>query len=77
MAQFGRALGLRAEMVAAALDPRANVAGRSVTGGPAPATVAGMLAVRGDWLARDEAVVEGAASALSAAREAVFLPAPA
>ena len=74
MAQFGRALGLRAEMVAAALDPRANVGGRSVTGGPAPATVAGMLAVRLDRLARDEAVVEGAASALSAAREAVFLP---
>jgi len=45
-ALFGRTLGIPAEAVRIALDPAANIASRTVTGGPAPARVRDMIDCR-------------------------------
>ena len=72
MAHFGRSLGLRPEIVAAALDPARNIAGRTVTGGPAAGNMAAMLADRAIRLAADEALSAAATARVNTARETSF-----
>jgi argininosuccinate lyase len=67
---FGKPLGLSAAAVAQALDPAANIAARTVLGGPA--TLPAMLASRRAALARDAAAVAAVAQRIDAARERCF-----
>ena len=69
---FGRSLGLPAETVRGALDPAENIRRRTVTGGPAPTTMARMLATRDAALAADTAETTRRADHLAARREAAF-----
>ena len=67
---FGKPLGLSAAAVAQALDPAANIAARTVLGGPA--TLPAMLVSRRDALARDEAAVQAVAQRVAAAQADCF-----
>ena len=67
---FGKPLGLSAAAVAQALDPAANLAARTVLGGPA--TLPAMLVSRRAALARDEAAVAAVAARVAAARADCF-----
>jgi argininosuccinate lyase len=69
---FGTGLVLTEEAVHAALDPAENIRRRSVTGGPAPASIAAMLAVRTTALASDTAATAARAHGIHAARAATF-----
>ena len=70
--QFGRTLGLSPEVVATALDPVANIAGRTVTGGPAPGNMLAMLTDRSTRLAASLAEVAAMAERVAAARDATL-----
>ena len=69
---FGSGLVLTEAAVHAALDPAENIRRRSVTGGPAPASIAAMLAVRNAALVSDTATTEARAHRINAARAATF-----
>ncbi len=69
---FGRPLGIRAEAVRQALDPAANIGGRTVQGGPAPARMAEMLAARREALRRDAAATASVQARIGAAKERCF-----
>jgi argininosuccinate lyase len=71
-ALFGRPLGIPAATVATALDPAGNICGRGVLGGPAPDSMATMLASRGAALAADAAALEEVARRIASARERCF-----
>ncbi len=70
-ALFGGPLGLDAATVARALDPDQNVGSRTITGGPAPETVASMVEHRLSALAADKAAVAARRKAISVADEAL------
>ncbi len=67
---FGTPLGLREAAVAQALDPAANIAARTVLGGPA--TLPAMLVARRAALARDDAAADGVAQRVAQARAECF-----
>ncbi|HJS84474.1 MAG TPA: argininosuccinate lyase [Acetobacteraceae bacterium] len=69
---FGQRLGLSAEAVRAALNPAENIRRRTLTGGPAPATMQDMLDRRMAALAVDENAVARTAELLDIARGNVF-----
>ncbi len=69
---FGKPLGASDKAVAGALDPARNVRIRTVLGGPAPANVRKMLAVRRRQIARDRADVSRVAARITKARDQVF-----
>lgn len=71
-AHFGITLALPPEIVAAALDPVANIAGRSITGGPAAANMASMLATRRVALEDADFALAAITTRISAARDRVF-----
>jgi argininosuccinate lyase len=71
-ALFGKPLGIAPEAVAQALDPAENIRTRTVLGGPAPASMARMLAARDAALGRDAAALEAAAGRIRAARDHCF-----
>lgn len=62
-------LGIPESAVRLALDPSANIASRTVTGGPAP--VAAMVAAREADLAREMAGVEVVRGRIAAASQAL------
>ena len=64
---FGKPLGISADAVRQALDPAANLASRTVTGGPAASEMARMLTVRHAALEADSAMVDAVVSRLAAA----------
>ena len=72
VALFGKPLGITAAAVAQALDPAENIRARTVLGGPAPASMAAMLAARREALARDAEAVAAVAARIAAAREQCF-----
>ncbi len=67
---FGKPLRVSDAAVAQALDPAANIAARTVLGGPA--TLPAMLVARRAALARDEAAVQAVAQRVAAARARCF-----
>jgi argininosuccinate lyase len=69
---FGRTLGLDPAVVTAALDPAGNVRRRRVTGGPAPDTLAAMVAARVASLAVDRDALQRVGSFVRDARARVF-----
>ncbi|MDE2517522.1 MAG: argininosuccinate lyase [Rhodospirillales bacterium] len=71
---FGQRLALDPAVIAAALDPAETIRRRAVTGGPAPASMAAMLATRQTALAEDRAGAAAYAARLEAARAAAFSP---
>ena len=64
-------LGIPESAVRLALDPSANIASRTVTGGPAPDAVAAMVAAREADLAREMAGVEVVRGRIAAATQAL------
>jgi argininosuccinate lyase len=71
-AAFGQRLGIPAAAVAQALDPAANIRGRTVLGGPAPESMERMLAARQTALAADAAAVGAVAQRIATARQRCF-----
>ena len=71
-ALFGRPLGITEAALRQALDPKANIRARNVTGGPAPETMRAMLAARGAALAEDRRATEAVAARIASARERCF-----
>ncbi|MCP8939979.1 argininosuccinate lyase [Alsobacter sp. SYSU M60028] len=71
-ALFGRTLGIDPQIVRQALDPAENLKLRTVTGGPAPDTVADMLARRREALAADEGDVASVRAHIAAADAALL-----
>ncbi len=69
---FGRGLDLPPGAIEAALDPAENIRRRTVTGGPAPANMAAMLAARGATLDTDRAELLRRRAVLTAARARAF-----
>jgi argininosuccinate lyase len=69
---FGRTLVLDREAIAAALDPEENLRRRTIVGGPAPSTMAAMLAERRVHLGNDAIATMERAEALRARRAELF-----
>ena len=68
VALFGKALDIDAQAVRRALDPAANLATRTVTGGPAPAEMRRMLAARETKLAASQARIATIEARVAAAK---------
>lgn len=66
---FGQALYIPSAKLRAALDPAENLLGRSVQGGPAPDSMAALLARRRDKLAQDCDIISAINGRLADARE--------
>jgi argininosuccinate lyase len=62
---FGQKLGISAGAVRIALDPTANIAARSVTGGPAPDAVAAMVSAREADLTTEIAALDTRSSGIA------------
>jgi len=71
-ALFGKALHIPAAKLRAALDPAENLLGRSVQGGPAPVTMAALIARRRDSLAQDRQIIAAINQRLMDARAACW-----
>jgi argininosuccinate lyase len=65
---FGKALNIPAAKLRAALDPAENLLGRNVQGGPAPDSMAALLARRRDKLAQDCDIISAINGRLADAR---------
>lgn len=71
-ALFGSALGIAQEAIHQALDPAANLASRTVTGGPAAGEIARMHAARVAQLERDADLVTQTQARVAKAEEALL-----